>query len=388
MSRNLVVCCDGTANEFAHHKTNVIKLYSTLVHDPDRQLTYYQPGIGTMEAPGAVTNIGRKVTRVLGMAVGFGLENDIRNAYVFLMKYFTPGDKLYLFGFSRGAYTVRAVASLLRMYGLIRQGQEPLIPYAIRMLTSVSGPDSAKRNERAAAAFGLAREFKSTFSSVECRPHFVGVWDTVSSVGWVENPLKLPFIANNPDIQTGRHAVAIDERRAFFRTNLWRRPDGSAESGPQDVLQVWFPGVHCDVGGGYPEAESGLSKIALEWMLREARAAGLLIDDAAEDLVLGYTGKGGYVAPNPTADAHESLKPAWWAAEFVPKRHYNFKTKKRGRKMNLFGRRTIPSGALIHESAYERGAEYASRLPADAVKVSTKPRSSASGFSAGATQSS
>jgi uncharacterized protein (DUF2235 family) len=72
----------------------------------------------------------------------------------------------------------------------------------------------------------------------------------VSSVGWIENPLSLPYSADNGDIAIGRHAVAIDERRAFFRTNLWRpRPDG----GPKDLKQVWFPGVHCDVGGGYPE---------------------------------------------------------------------------------------------------------------------------------------
>ena len=90
--------------------------------------------------------------------------------------------------------------------------------------------------------------------------------------------MKLPYSANNPDIAIGRHAVSIDERRAFFRTNLWRPDPPSADSGPKDLKQVWFPGVHCDVGGGYPEAESGLSKFALEWMVREAALVGLLID--------------------------------------------------------------------------------------------------------------
>lgn len=115
-----------------------------------------------------------------------------------------------------------------------------------------------------------------TFGTLrECKPWFVGVFDTVSSVGWIENPVRLPYTADNPDIEYGRHAIAIDERRAFFRTNLWRRRGNPPASGPRDLKQVWFPGVHSDVGGGYPESESGFSKIALKWMVDEAVAAGL-----------------------------------------------------------------------------------------------------------------
>lgn len=260
--RNIIVCCDGTANEFAANKTNVIKLYSVLDQDPKRQIAYYHPGLGTMEPAGALTTFSRKVTKLLGMAVGYGLSNEIRDAYVFLMREFRQGDKLFLFGFSRGAYTVRALASLLHMYGLIRAGNEPLVPYAIRMMMGVNRAQA--RNDKSAmdAYFRLAGEFKATMGCVQCNPYFVGVWDTVSSVGWVENPLKLPFTANNPDIAIGRHAVAIDEHRAFFRTNLWKRPqDAAGPWAPQDVKQVWFPGVHCDVGGGYAEVESGLSKL-------------------------------------------------------------------------------------------------------------------------------
>jgi uncharacterized protein (DUF2235 family) len=122
MPRNLVVCCDGTANEFARHHTNILKLFSTLVQDPEGQLAYYHPGVGTMEAVGALTSAARSVTKLLGMAVGYGLETDIRDAYAFLVRFHEEGDRLFLFGFSRGAYTVRAVASLLHIYGLIRQG--------------------------------------------------------------------------------------------------------------------------------------------------------------------------------------------------------------------------------------------------------------------------
>jgi uncharacterized protein (DUF2235 family) len=368
MKRNVVVCCDGTANEFAKNRTNVVKLYFTLVDDPARQVTCYHPGIGTMEPPGALTSYGRALRKLLGQAVGWGLEADIRDAYTFLMNHFSEGDDLYLFGFSRGAYTVRAVASLLKMYGLMRPGNEALIPYAIRMMTAITNLNKGGSDAEHGVKdyFDLASEFRATYGRIACAPHFVGVWDTVSSVGWIDNPLHLPYAANNGDIQIGRHAVAIDERRAFFRNNLWRPrlPDG----GPKDLKQVWFPGVHCDIGGGYPEAESGLSKIALEWMLREARSAGLLTEPAKEQSLLGYSDDK-YVKPDPQAKMHESLKGLWNLAEFVPKKHYDFQTGKEAKRMNLYRSRTIPEGAMIHASAYERGEEYAKKLPASAIRV-------------------
>jgi uncharacterized protein (DUF2235 family) len=187
----------------------------------------------------------------------------------------------------------------------------------------------------------------------------------VSSVGWIESPVRLPYTASNADIQIGRHAVAIDERRAFFRTNLWHPKPGE---GPKDLKQVWFPGVHSDVGGGYPEEQSGLAKIALAWMLREAMAANLQTDPARVDLVLGRAG-GGYAEPCAKAKLHESLTLLWWPAEFIPKHHYDWQQKRETRRMNLFRRRTIPPASLIHRAAYERGESYAKRLPADAIRV-------------------
>ena len=306
MSRNIVLCCDGTANEFAVDRTNVVKLFAVLDADRTRQVAYYHPGLGTMEPPGALTRVTRTATRLLGKAFGYGLESDIRDAYVFLMNNYEDGDCLFMFGFSRGAYTVRAVASLVHTYGLIGKGNEPLVPYAIRMLMAIQNIPT-KAEERTAEEeryFKLADDFKRTFCTRTCRPKFVGVWDTVSSVGWYENPLRLPYSADNPDIEIGRHAISLDERRAFFRSNLWMPKNPPPRGGPKDLKQVWFPGVHCDVGGGYPEAESGLSKIALEWMLKEAIAAGLLVDPAKMALVLGQRGDE-YVRPNAKADAHE-----------------------------------------------------------------------------------
>src|SRR5581483_9080737 len=119
MPRNVVLCCDGTANEFARDNTNVVKLYAMLQQDAASQITYYHPGLGTMEPAGVLTPWRRRMMMMLGQAMGYGLANDLRDAYVFLMNHFQPGDRVFLFGFSRGAYTARAVASLLHMYGLL-----------------------------------------------------------------------------------------------------------------------------------------------------------------------------------------------------------------------------------------------------------------------------
>jgi uncharacterized protein (DUF2235 family) len=110
----------------------------------------------------------------------------------------------------------------------------------------------------------VAQNFKATFSR-DCPLFFAGLWDTVSSVGWVFNPVKLPFSARNPSMKNGRHAISSHERRCYYQQNLWGTPfDG------QSIKQVWFAGVHSDVGGSYPESQSGLSKVTLEWMLHEA----------------------------------------------------------------------------------------------------------------------
>src|SRR5215475_11536932 len=315
MPKNVVVCCDGTANEFARDRTNVVKLFYTLIHDPSRQVAFYHPGLGTMEAAGALTTFSRRLTKLAGLAIGYGLEADVRDAYVFLMNYFQEGDRLFLFGFSRGAYTARAVASLLHMYGLIRKGDEPLVPYAIRMLMAINrgqGRTRANQPSQVRALFKLADEFNAHFSGTPCKPYFVGVWDTVSSVGWIEKPLRLPYTANNPAIQIGRHAIAIDERRAFFRSNLWRP---TANGGPKNIKQVWFPGVHCDVGGGYAEADSGLSKLALQWMIKEAKGAGLLVVDRRVHpeaaLELGHSNRAAPAKPvSPAHDSERCTRPS------------------------------------------------------------------------------
>jgi uncharacterized protein (DUF2235 family) len=374
MPKNIVICCDGTANEFTAHNTNVLKLYYTLEQDP-QQVSFYHPGLGTMEPSGALTPLARKFTKVLGMGVGYGLSDDISRAYSFLMEEYCEGDKLFLFGFSRGAYTVRAVCSLLHMYGLIRPLNESLVPYAIRMMLAVNRArtGSAEDDDAIREYFDLAKSFKNIMSRTTCNPWFVGVWDTVSSIGWIANPLKLPFVTNNPDIEIGRHAVSIDEHRAFFRNHLWRPPENlEGPYGPKNLQQVWFAGFHCDVGGGYPENDSALSKIPLEWMMQEAKARGLKMNSLREKEVLGKSEGSQYVPPDVNGKAHESLTGFWNLAEFIPKQHYDWVTGKNSYRMNLYRRRTIPPRSLVHDSVFARSDNYAARVPKDAIPISTR----------------
>ncbi|MGE0723662.1 MAG: DUF2235 domain-containing protein [Alphaproteobacteria bacterium] len=361
MPKNIVVCCDGTANEFEANRTNVAKLCFALVKDRERQHVYYRPGIGTMAPPGFVTRPGEWFARAAGAAFGYGLMGDVRDGYVFIMNHFAPGDRIFLFGFSRGAYTARVIAAMLKLYGLAMPGNEALIPYAVRMLWAIT--DLERDDPAVKDYFDLAQEFRESLAGGDCKPHFLGVWDTVSSVGWVGSPVALPYTRNNPDIAIQRHAVALDERRAFFRTNLLATPAG------RDVRQVWFPGVHCDVGGGYPEPESGLSKIALQWMAEEARAAGLLLDDDRLATVLGDRG-GGHAPPSPKATMHESLTWKWWPAEYVPKKRWDAATGRARWQIYNFKRREPGRRPVVHDAAWEVSETYARTLPADAIPLS------------------
>jgi len=133
MPKNIVICCDGTGNEFGAQNSNVVKLYKTLVCN-DAQIAYYHPGVGTMGARNALTRIGKWWTQVIGLAFGYGISDNVADAYQFLMREFEPGDELYMFGFSRGAYTARALCGMLHIVGLLTKGNEALIPYAIRMV--------------------------------------------------------------------------------------------------------------------------------------------------------------------------------------------------------------------------------------------------------------
>ena len=340
MSKNIVVCCDGTGNKYGDANSNVIRLYSVLHKDPATQVAYYHPGVGTMGSKNALTAIGKKWTYFKGLAFGYGISENVADAYQYLMRVHQPGDKIFVFGFSRGAYTARTLVAILHVFGILSSGNEGLIPYAIRYF---KGEEALK--------FGPG--FKETFGS-PCNPHFLGLWDTVSSVGWLIDP-PWPFVNKLPNIRFIRHAMAIDEHRAFFRENP---VDETVQPG-RDLKQVWFAGVHSDIGGSYPEITSGLSKISLQWMLSEAETAGLLLDRGKVANELGAYPTS--VRPNAAAVIHNSLTPRWWPAEFFPKWFLNrtavsTKRYRRGLQMNLFRRRVIPEGAVLHESVLVRRA--------------------------------
>ncbi len=345
-----MICFDGTNNQFGPENTNVVRLVQVLGRDPERQWLYYDPGVGTLPEPNAFSRLQKWLSKVYGLAFGGGLVRKVGDAYAYLMNTWEPGDEVYLFGFSRGAYTARVLAGLLHNLGLLPRGHTNLVPYVLRLNAAVRDVDPAGDK---AGYWDLCADFRWTFSRKidkddderRFRVRFLGVWDTVSSVGWVWDPKRYPFTTSNPSIEIARHAVSVDERRWFFRQNLLQRVEG------QDLVELWFPGVHSDVGGGYPEADGGLWRVAFQWMLDEARAAGLLVDDGRLQHVLDQTP----ASPTPWDDPqHDSLTWIWWPAEFFPKMVRNPDTKATRPRIGRGRYRTIRDGDVLHNATLRR----------------------------------
>jgi len=305
--KTIVICCDGTGNEYGADNTNVVKLFALIQKIPHRQIAYYDPGVGTMAAPEAITQIKKWFTRLWGLAFAWGLTRNIEDAYEYLMDKYEEGDRVFLFGFSRGAFTVRALAGMLHRVGLLQKGSNNLIPYATRIYRRGTSDVQAG--------------FKTTFSR-PCKPHFVGVWDTVESVG-LFLPRRFPDTKLNTDVQFGYHAISIDEKRSKFRPNLWDSPEDV-----QTIEQVWFGGWHSDVGGNPLIAD-----IPLRWMIDKARDQGLLIREDTYERVL----------TNHLAEHHNALIPYWWILGWWA--------------------RKIPRGAWIHESVFARRRDRPSYNP-------------------------
>src|SRR5262245_51130954 len=367
MPKNLVLCCDGTANEFAEDRTNVVKLFFTLERDPSRQLGYYHPGLGTMEPPGDAHE--RHTHAHASCCPGIWLS--ARSGYPRRVRF--PDEQ---FRGRRSSLPFRVQPRCL--YGASRCFLAPHVRFDSerqRSACALCDPhaDGDKHNRQQERQSQRGREallqsgcrFQKYFLDADlqalvCRRMGYGKLD------WLVRKSAAPAVYK----QQSRHRDWPPCHRHRRTTRLL--PDKSldamdcpSQSGPRDLKQVWFPGVHGDVGGGYPEAESGLSKIALQWMLNEAINAGLLVSPGRMDLVLGKTGA--YAAPDANAMMHESLTGLWWLAEILWKRRYNWVKRQWERRANLGRRRTIPPGSLIHESAYKRGGDYAKRLPPDAI---------------------
>lgn len=327
MARRLVVCLDGTGNEIGSNLSNVLKLYRMLVQDQD-QLVFYDPGVGTIGTPGWWSQLKQQVRSLLGLALGLGLDDNVLDAYSWLARNYRDGDQVYLFGFSRGAYTARVLAGFIHLCGLLGPDQLNLCGYALVAYKKAADTGDIKS--------GFT--FKKVAGARSVPIRFVGVWDTVASLIvpradrlYLPSLQTLPYTRRNPSVRTFRHAISIDERRRMFRLNHWQDPQeyspnpfDEKDDVAQDIRQVWFAGVHADVGGGYPENQSGLSKYPLRWMVGEAEQAGLEIKPRLKALLIegaGARAESGvsYVPPSPTADIHQSLFGPWWLLEPLPK---------------------------------------------------------------------
>jgi len=271
--KRIAIFCDGTWNtpdKMENGKlcqTNVVKMANALLpasNDGKLQLLYYDSGIGSE---------GNMFLRIFDGATGNGISENILEAYRFIIQNYEPGDELFLFGFSRGAFTVRSLSGLIRNSGILKIQHLDQIQRAYKIYRS-------RKLELEPRAIE-ATLFRKTFAVEEIsRIKFIGVWDTVGALG---NPLVLNgvFTRRNQFHDTelsskigfAFHALAIDEKRKNFEAALWHQQAGTEN---QVLEQVWFAGVHSDVGGGYPEA--GLSDIALQWMLGKSQDCMLKFD--------------------------------------------------------------------------------------------------------------
>lgn len=302
MPKNLVYLADGTRNDRdIEAPTNVYKLYQRLRSDvpgherlsPDdvhahfqesavEQITQYDAGVGSAWGD------------IVGMATGFGISANIKKGYHFLSRFYEPGDRIYLFGFSRGAYTVRSLAGMIGICGVPRRVQSNgadllddaalrtrLVDRAYAIYKTAQGPSGAEKRRQLGLQFIDAHGHASHRDPQQRAAHFIGVWDTVRALGlpvhWRD--IEIPYFAHRfhdhslgEHVRYAFHALSMDDDRILFHPTIWNEPTiaetKAADAGTanrQTFSQVWFPGVHADVGGGY--AETGLSDVTLAWMI-------------------------------------------------------------------------------------------------------------------------
>lgn len=372
-SQRLIVCCDGTGNEIKENQSNVLKFYRCLKKNRDDQISFYDTGVGTISDSSAWSVFKSRAKGVFGLATGYGMDANILDAYRFLIDHHREGDEIYLFGFSRGAYTVRVLAGLINLVGIPFSNQRHLAEYAL----------TAYKQASTSKDFSIAWRVQEVLETKRATVRFMGCWDTVGSViiprpdrFYLPSLQQLPYTSENPCVQVFRHAISIDERRRMFRLSRWTKdqlyksnpfvPDDKAER--QDCKEFWFAGVHSDIGGGYAERDSGAAKYPLAWMVDEARTHGLVFRERLVDrLVHGRNPSNvvegsarDYAEPSPTAKLHNSMNWAWRILEFIPKRkkyHDDPDVQKRmGFYFPLAERRYVPADAELHQSVRDRKA--------------------------------
>lgn len=303
MPKNIVLLSDGTGNSAAKpFKTNVWRLYQAIDINPPRtdhepeQVVYYDDGVGTGNF---------KPLAYLGLALGLGLQKNVKNLYTFLCRNYSEGDNIFLFGFSRGAFTVRVLAGMIARCGLVHAENEQLLTEQVELVYNAYKWDGVRR----AATTGRAKLFRLFLwligryaigrnlnyvplgkNIVQRFPRiaFIGVWDTVDAYGVPVDEIKIAIdrfvypmtLADrdlSPLVDRACQALSLDDERPTFRPVLWnevRKIQGGPEPVPDEqLMQVWFPGVHANIGGGYPD--DGLAYVAMQWMMDEAQREGL-----------------------------------------------------------------------------------------------------------------
>jgi uncharacterized protein (DUF2235 family) len=308
MAKNIIICYDGTNAEYHKCNTNVVKTFQASVRDTS-QVAFYDPGVGTFSIFGR--RLGKQIGILLGMAFGYGIRENIEDGYEYLMDTYNIGDSIFIFGFSRGAYTARALAGMIHQFGILQKGSRNLIPYVSKMYFK----DDKDKD------FEVIAGFKKTFCH-ECKPRFMGLWDTVGALG-PNLSKRFTNLKLNPDVKFGFHAVSINERRRPYKVVLW---DESAKEKNQVIEQVWFPGFHSEVGGGCTKDDCSLPDIALSWILRNASECGLWLK---KDWQIGLKN-------DAQAKMHDSCRFLPWVV------------------LGLRKARKIPEGAKIHQSVIDR----------------------------------
>jgi len=333
MPKKIVLCADGTWNTphgpaALPNDTNVRKLYELVANQAD-QLKYYDSGVGTNGTP---------FEHFFGGAMGDGLFEKVQDGYGFLAYVWDPGDDIYIFGFSRGAYTARSLGGMIAYFGVPNRNLDNRT--VARIFEAYRITDHAQK-------LAAKKELADYYGLEEVNVKMVGVWDTVGALGIpghlfsAFDQAKYGFLDTtlNPCVQKAYHAISIDERRAQFAPTLWTDAAGNPRSNDAEVQQVWFPGVHCDVGGSYLEQE--LSNVTLRWMIDNARANGLVFDEAQVKKCLN--------APpyHPEGRAHDEWKVIPWG---LPKH------------------RIVPDNAVMSNTVAERMKRVAEYRPENLLK--------------------
>lgn len=350
MPKRIIVLSDGTGQSVGRHDSNVLRLCKLLDLSANAgQIAIYDPGIGThvslrrLQSGLALSDrlqladsnpealLWRRLRQPLELGFGLGTTANIRQLYLALIHAWQPGDEIFLFGFSRGAFTVRALAGLIYRCGLLRQDAAAQVDAALGWCRKhYTGLAAAERKAYRARVDAFRREW-----SQPCNIRFLGIWDTVKSVGYFR-PTNLPHVRHNPIVEHVRHALAIDERRSFYLHTTWggltgERPAVYAPASfdldetdeppgvPQDVQEVWFPGNHADVGGGYAPCESAPANNALRWMIAEARQCDLQLDAERYRALFPRNEDEPVIRRHDEMRDRLSRRVFWSAAEFAPR---------------------------------------------------------------------